>query len=412
MKDKKIIYYILAIFLLFSIAMSPVIADDFKIENKDIKEKLTKENNLVAVHAATNIANETTENSSSNNNSTNSVTPSADTTSDSDSHSNSTTDTNSTNSSDNTSNSSNTNPNSNSTVSSDNKTNSNTQSTPKVVDTKPKKLTQAQILKASVYINNYVAKYKKLPNMVSIGGYNFSIPEYTYLLSKTIYYKYNKKKTDIVIKYDVKNPTKPTGTKIKGKLTSKQYYTYVKNLLNYIEKNNRIPNYVTTKLGKMQYQTAVYGFNRILYWSYYHNEKLPTSLTLNIAKNHKINKVIPKYTRPQAFTPQINITNNSGSNDFIIVNSKYACGPTEVKYNKECLISTGKCSCGKAGNYYYHTTSFKNYCPYCKVDGSLIYEEGSTCPEGMWVCTKCDADFCLVTGKEHIVNSPKYLTQY
>lgn len=387
MKDKKLICYILAIFVLFSIATTPVIADDFKVENKVISENLSKESNLVMAKAATVANNESDSNSNSNTNSTN----------------NSNTATNNTNTSTN-----------NSTVNSTNKTNSTTQNTTNTTsgDVKPKKVTQAQILKASVYVNNYVTKYKKLPNTVTIGGYVFSIPEYTYLMSKTIYYKYNKKTTDVVIKYDIKNPTKPTGTKIKGKLTSKQYYTYIKNLLNYIEKNNRIPNYVTTKLGKMQYQTAVYGFNRILYWSYNNKAKMPSSLTLNVAKTHTMNKVIPKYTRSQTFTPQTNTSSNSGSSDFITVTSKYSCGPTEVKYNSECLISTGKCSCGKTGDYSYHTASFKNYCPYCKLDGKLIYEEGSTCPEGMWVCTKCDADFCLVTGKEHVINSPKYLTAY
>lgn len=39
----------------------------------------------------------------------------------------------------------------------------------------------------------------------------------------------------------------------------------------------------------------------------------------------------------------------------------------------------------------------------------MKYEEGRTCPEGMWPCKTCDADFCLVTGKEHISRSPKYL---
>lgn len=82
-----------------------------------------------------------------------------------------------------------------------------------------------------------------------------------------------------------------------------------------------------------------------------------------------------------------------------------------VKYNDKYLISTGKCSCGVIGDYYYHNSTFKNYCPFCKKDGCMIYEEGRTCPEGMWVCTICDADFCLVSGKEHINGSTKYLTK-
>lgn len=364
MKDKKIIYYIIAIFVLISIATSPVLAENLKTENKVVNGELSSQNNEVMVKAAT------TNGSAANSNKSNTG------------------------------------------ITNTTKTSPTTQTTIKAAggDNAPKNLKQSEILKASTYVNSYVTKNKKLPDKVNIRGYDFSIPEYTYLLSKTIYYKHNKKNTDVMVKYDVKNPTKPTGTKIKGKLTSKQYYTYVKNLMKYIEKNNRIPNYVNTKIGKMQYQTAVYGFNRILYWSYYNKNKMPSSVTLNITKTHKMNKVIPKYTRPQSFTFQPNP--DISIEDWIIVQTKYVCGPTQVMYNKECLTSTGKCSCGRTGDYKYHEASFKNYCPYCKISAVMIYEEGSTCPEGMWVCTKCDADFCLVTGKEHIIKSPKWLTAY
>jgi len=369
MEDKKIICYILATFMLISIAASPVLAENFKVGNKVADEKLSNHNNIVVAKAAT--TNGSVSNSSSPANSNN-KTGTVNTT----------------------------------------KTSPTTQNTIKAAggDDAPKKLKQSEILKASVYVDNYVSKNKKLPDKVNIGGYDFSIPEYTYLLSKTIYYKYNKKNTDVLVKYDVKNPTKPTGTKVKGTLKSKQYSTYVKNLVNYIEKNNRIPNYVNTKIGKMQYQTAVYGFNKILRWSYYNKNKIPSSLTLNIAKNHKINKVIPKYTRPHPFISQP--TPDIFTGEYTIVQTKYSCGPIQIMYNSVCLISTGKCSCGKEGDYCYHEASFKNYCPYCKTYGCMIYEEGPTCPEGMWVCSKCDADFCLVCGKEHTTKSPKYLTPY
>ena len=382
MKYKKPIYYIMAIFILISIATSPVIAENLNI-NQVANEKSAKQNNIVVVKAAT--SNESINDTNSFNDSNTST------------NTNSTINNESTNKT-------------NSTVGINSENNSNNQNNPTNGKIKPKKLTQVQILKASIYINNYVTKYKKLPNKVNIGGYNFSIPEYTYLLNKLIYYKYNKKNTDIIIKYDVKNPKTPMGTKIKGKLTTKQFYTYAKNIIKYIDKNNRVPNYVTTKIGKIQYQTAVYGFNKILYWSHYHKNKLPSSLTLNIAKNNKINKVIPTYTKHQNFN--ILPSDNNDNKNFTIIKAKYSCGPTEVKYNHDYLISTGKCSCGKYGDYLYHSSSFKNYCPYCKKYGCMIYEDGTTSPEGMWVCTKCDADFCLVCGKEHIIKNPKYLTAH
>lgn len=124
--------------------------------------------------------------------------------------------------------------------------------------------------------------------------------EYLYMLSKTIYYKYNKKTTQITIKYNIKNPISPTGVTIKGKLTKAQYYTYAKNLINYVDKYNRIPNYLSTKLGKMQYQTAVYTLNKILYYSATHSGALASTVSVSIAKTHSLNKNLPKYETSQA----------------------------------------------------------------------------------------------------------------
>jgi|GEM_PF-4827372 len=33
-------------------------------------------------------------------------------------------------------------------------------------------------------------------------------------------------------------------------------------------------------------------------------------------------------------------------------------------------------------------------------------------PEGMWYCTRCDSDYCLVHGTEHSKNPKGYLKRY
>ena len=86
-------------------------------------------------------------------------------------------------------------------------------------------------------------------------------------------------------------------------------------------------------------------------------------------------------------------------------------GPKEILMGEKFVKSVGKCSCGKTGYHDYHAVKFANYCPYCKKEGVLIYEQNPTCPEGMWVCTVCDADFCLVSGQEHISYYPNQLTK-
>ncbi|MDP3484451.1 MAG: hypothetical protein Q8S06_02930 [Methanobacteriaceae archaeon] len=83
-------------------------------------------------------------------------------------------------------------------------------------------------------------------------------------------------------------------------------------------------------------------------------------------------------------------------------------GATIVKVNSQYVESTARCSCSLHKDYKLHSEQFKNYCQYCKKSGKLKYERGRSCPEGMWVCSNCDADFCMVHGKSH-VKKAKYL---
>lgn len=84
-------------------------------------------------------------------------------------------------------------------------------------------------------------------------------------------------------------------------------------------------------------------------------------------------------------------------------------GASKHTVNADYVESTGRCSCSLHTDYKEHSSRFNNYCPFCGRHGTLRYEEGRTCPEGMWVCSKCDADFCLVHGKSH-TSRAKYLS--
>jgi hypothetical protein len=79
------------------------------------------------------------------------------------------------------------------------------------------------------------------------------------------------------------------------------------------------------------------------------------------------------------------------------------------------VASDGVCSCSLMEDRYHHYAAFENYCPACGSYGSLDFEDGPvryTCPEGMWYCTVCDADYCLVHGKEHRAGTVWYLNPY
>jgi hypothetical protein len=73
-----------------------------------------------------------------------------------------------------------------------------------------------------------------------------------------------------------------------------------------------------------------------------------------------------------------------------------------------------RCSCSLSTDYNIHHGKYFNYCPHCKKKGILSYTNSQGCPEGMFYCDMskggCDADYCVVHGKEHINSNPKYLT--
>lgn len=161
---------------------------------------------------------------------------------------------------------------------------------------RPTKLSQNSILNASKNVDKYISKNGKLPNYVTIDDYRFSMPEFMYLLAKTIQYKYKKISSPVTIKYDVNNPTKPTGTNIIGKISSKNYYDYTTRVANYITKYSTAPNFVSVTLGKMQFQATIYSFIKIL--NGIKDNKLPSTISFNIKKTSKINSYFPKYIRP------------------------------------------------------------------------------------------------------------------
>lgn len=184
-----------------------------------------------------------------------------------------------------------------------------------------KTVSQKGVISSSKNLKKYVLKNKRLPSYVTVEGYRYSVPEFTYLMTKTIEYQKKNSNSRVTVNYNIKNPTKPSGTNIKANIYQSNYYKYSLKTTKYIDKYNKVPNYISrTKNSKIQYQTAVYMFASVLNYDYYKN-KLPKYVTLKISSSNKINKYIPKYTRTSK-TKSVPNTNSIWvqSKDFYNVN--------------------------------------------------------------------------------------------
>jgi len=183
---------------------------------------------------------------------------------------------------------------------------------------KPAMLSQSSIILASNYVDRYVYVHKKLPNSVKISGYTFSMPEYLYLISKTIKYKYKNNNSDIKIKYNLKDPQNIRGTKIYGNISYSEFYDNINEVISYMDYYNVAPNYIDTKTGMMQYQTIIFVFTKVL-----NRGELPQTIYLDIATPNTITQATPKYVRPGTKNP---------------LNSKYKGGSLAkyLKPSKNC----------------------------------------------------------------------------
>lgn len=225
-----------------------------------------------------------------------------------------------------------------------NSNNTNNLDTAKVeATTPPKTLAKSSITTAANSVKNYADKNKKLPDYVTISGYKYSMPEYTYLISKAVANQYKKSEAKVTVKYNIKNPSKPSGTNINTKIYAKDYYNYAIKTIKFIDKNKQAPNYISGLKGsKIQYQTAIYMFSSILS-NVNKNGKLPSYVNVNIKSSNSINKYTPTYVK----SSQIKKASN---NNAIWVQSK-----SFDSVNFSTLANAG------IGNIFLHEYAFTQY---------------------------------------------------
>lgn len=223
---------------------------------------------------------------------------------------------------------------------------------------KPSKLSQSSIVEASKYVDSYVNKYKKLPNFVKISGYKFSMPEYLYLVSKTIQSKYKNNKSSIVVKYDVKDPQHIRGTGVYGNISLKKFYMYVKEVISYINYYKVAPNFVNTSIGSIQYQTLIFVFSKVLA-----KNQLPTTLYLNIASSNPLTKVTPKYTR-SGTKNLLNSKYNGGKSKYLVATKNAQSKNSYIKKLSKKITKGCKTKLQKAKAIYYWVRDNIEYVDY------------------------------------------------
>ena len=138
--------------------------------------------------------------------------------------------------------------------------------------------TANQINDASTRVKAYIETNHRLPNYVTIGTTQVQMSDFLKLLTANLLQLNSGKKSSITLT-DINDPAKPTESIKSGSITKSGYLDLAKRVNAFIASNGVLPNYASSSLGKLNYQSLIYTFSKILAF-YDTNGRLPNYVTV------------------------------------------------------------------------------------------------------------------------------------
>ena len=183
-------------------------------------------------------------------------------------------------------------------------------------------LTSVQSLTFTLYdIKNAASRVKafieskgKLPNYVQMGTRQITMPEFLQLLTAGLI-QVNRGSTGSITLKSVETALKPTQNLKNGNIYKSEYLVMAGRITAFINSNGKVPNYASSSLGKIQYESLVYMYSRIMN---YHgtNKVLPNYAT---AKSWQKTADNPDTPIPAELQKYLLPTNNCQSTDSTII---------------------------------------------------------------------------------------------
>lgn len=157
------------------------------------------------------------------------------------------------------------------------------------------KFTSSQIVTAAASIKSYIETYHRLPNYVTIGTLQVSMPEMLRLMSSGVL-QLNGVKMTLTLE-SVNSPSVPSDSCINGDVNKTEYLNIAQRIKSYIDSYGAAPNHASSSLGNIGYESAVYMYAKILSF-YKSNNRLPSYVAMNTWKETSIPSDIQKYLNP------------------------------------------------------------------------------------------------------------------
>ena len=165
------------------------------------------------------------------------------------------------------------------------------------------------LTEASGWVKSYIEVNNVLPKYVQIGNIQVSMPQFLELITKDLVQLNNGINTPIELS-SFNTPTNSNGNITNGTINKSEYLTLASKIQNFMDSTGRAPNYATSTLGNIQYESLIYMYSRILDF-YGVNNRLPNYVTIKTLANN---------------TTKSNSSSNSTVNEFTISEITTAAG--------------------------------------------------------------------------------------
>ena len=133
------------------------------------------------------------------------------------------------------------------------------------------KVSIKNIVAAAKLVKKYISKHHKLPSSVKIGSISLKTADYLYLASQAVVKLKSGNKNPMSIKI-LKNPSKPKSAKDLGYL--RNYLGVAKSIIKTAKSKGKMPNSISSDIGLMGYDAAVYTVSDALKY-YGKHKKMP-----------------------------------------------------------------------------------------------------------------------------------------
>ncbi len=137
-------------------------------------------------------------------------------------------------------------------------------------------LTETEL--ASSGVKNYTEAHSHLPGYVDISDKNSTTPSYLNTVTKFTV-EVNQGVTTPVTIANVGNPTGPSGSAT-GTVYKSEYVDIASRVSTYINNNGVAPNYASSSIGNIRYESLVYMYAKIMNYYYLNNNQLPNYVTV------------------------------------------------------------------------------------------------------------------------------------